>query len=181
MTTLILYSSRDGQTKKIANFIAQQLSSHQEITLQALSQQRAVDFSQVSCVIVGGSIRYGHFHQDLYQFVKTYYKQLNAIPSAFFAVNLTARKANKDTPATNVYTRKFLQKIDWKPTYSTVFAGALYYPRYGFFDRLMIQFIMRITGGETDTTKEIEYTDWLKVKEFARIINDCGGKSTNNA
>lgn len=31
----------------------------------------------------------------------------------------------------------------------------------------MIQFIMRITGGETDTSKEVEYTDWQKVEAFA--------------
>lgn len=178
MKTLILYSSRDGQSKKIADFIAQQLTSHQEIDIQPLSQQTAVDFSKICCVIIGASIRYGHFHKDLYHFVKTYDKQLNAIPSAFFAVNLTARKANKDTPMTNVYTRKFLQKIEWKPTHTAVFAGALYYPRYNFFDRLMIQFIMRITGGETDSTKEIEYTNWDKVKDFAQQINKISEKQT---
>lgn len=36
---------------------------------------------------------------------------------------------------------------------------------------VMIQFIMRITGGETDTSKEIEYTvDWEKVKAFVQKI-----------
>ena len=37
-----------------------------------------------------------------------------------------------------------------------VFAGALLYPRYKWIDRVMIQLIMKITNGETDTTKEIE-------------------------
>ncbi|EQL89706.1 flavodoxin domain protein [Vibrio parahaemolyticus 10290] len=31
-------------------------------------------------------------------------------------------------------------------------------PRYGWFDKMMIKFIMSMTGGETDTTKEVEYT-----------------------
>lgn len=30
----------------------------------------------------------------------------------------------------------------------------------------MIRLIMKITGGETDTSKEIEYTDWQKVEFF---------------
>ncbi len=34
----------------------------------------------------------------------------------------------------------------------------------------MIQLIMKITGGETDTTKEVEYTNWQKVSEFASGI-----------
>ncbi|EJS87554.1 protoporphyrinogen oxidase, partial [Pasteurella multocida subsp. multocida str. Anand1_cattle] len=67
---------------------------------------------------------------------------------------------------TNVYVRKFLQRIDWQPHLAAVFAGALYYPRYSFFDRTMIRLIMKITGGETDTSKEIEYTDWQKVEFF---------------
>lgn len=81
------------------------------------------------------------------------------------------RAASQNTPQTNVYTRKFLQRIQWQPTQSAVFAGALLYPRYGWFDRMMIRLIMKITGGETDTSKEVEYTDWDKVAAFAREFN----------
>lgn len=51
-----------------------------------------------------------------------------------------------------------------------MFAGALLYPRYNFFDRFMIRFIMSMTGGETDTSKEVEYTNWEKVSLFAQKI-----------
>lgn len=54
-----------------------------------------------------------------------------------------------------------------QPTLIGVFAGALYYPRYNPFDRFMIKLIMKLTGGETDTTKEVEYTNWEKVGLFA--------------
>ncbi|MGC9492492.1 flavodoxin domain-containing protein, partial [Vibrio genomosp. F10] len=52
------------------------------------------------------------------------------------------------------------------------FAGALYYPRYKWIDRVMIRFIMKLTGGETDTTKEVEYTNWSKVSIFAKKFNE---------
>lgn len=32
----------------------------------------------------------------------------------------------------------------------------------------MIQLIMRMTDGETDTSKEVEYTDWQQVSGFAQ-------------
>ncbi len=32
----------------------------------------------------------------------------------------------------------------------------------------MIQLIMRMTGGETDTSKEVEYTDWQEVSRFTQ-------------
>ena len=170
MKTLILYSSHDGQTKKIAQFIAEKMGDVAEV--MPLRAESAVDFQHFSQVVIGASIRYGHFNRHLYQFIEKYSQQLNQLPTAFFAVNLTARKPDKNTPETNAYTRKFLLRSKWKPTIARVFAGGLYYPRYSFFDRLMIQFIMRITGGETDVTKEIEYTDWQAVNKFAEILKN---------
>ncbi|PJG84251.1 menaquinone-dependent protoporphyrinogen IX dehydrogenase [Conservatibacter flavescens] len=165
MKTLILYLSHDGQTMKIAHEIACKMGGVVEVA--PLNPESAVDLKQFSQVVIGASIRYGHFHRNLYQFIEKYHLQLNQMPTAFFSVNLTARKADKNTPETNGYTRKFLQKSKWKPTITQVFAGGLYYPRYRFIDRVMIQLIMRITGGETDTTKEIEYTNWNDVYQFA--------------
>ena len=59
-------------------------------------------------------------------------------------------------------------KSPWHPKMMAVFAGALRYPRYNFFDRTMIKLIMKLTDGETDTTKEVEYTDWQKVSNFSQ-------------
>ncbi len=169
MKTLILYSTRDGQTKKIAEFIAAQLNNDQ-VCVQSLADNN-VELSEYDKIVIGASIRYGHFDRNLYKFIEKQTALLNQKYTAFFGVNLTARKTGKDTPETNVYVRKFLQRITWKPTISSVFAGALFYPRYSWFDRIMIQFIMKLTGGETDPTKEIEYTDWQKVTSFAQAIN----------
>lgn len=163
MKTLIIYSSHDGQTKKIAEFIAQQINA-EVISLEQSAVKNLDDFERI---IIGASVRYGHFNTTLYKFIKKQTALLNQKTTAFFGVNLTARKADKNTPTTNVYVRKFLRRIAWQPTLSAVFAGALFYPRYNFFDRTMIRFIMKITGGETDPTVEIEYTDWNKVADFA--------------
>ncbi|EIQ84124.1 protoporphyrinogen IX dehydrogenase [Yersinia pestis PY-64] len=104
----------------------------------------------------------------LNKFVNKHVAQLSQMPSAFFAVNLTARKPEKRSPQTNTYVRKFLLNTPWQPTLCSVFAGALRYPRYSWIDRIMIQLIMRMTGGETDTSKEVEYTDWQEVSRFTQ-------------
>ena len=130
------------------------------------------DIHDFDRIVIGASIRYGHFNKKLYRFVENNAIYLEQKKTAFFGVNLTARKEGKNDPETNVYVRKFLQRIKWRPKLAAVFAGALFYPHYKWFDRVMIRFIMRITGGETDTTKEIEYTDWEKVKQFAQRINE---------
>ena len=166
MKTLILYSSHDGQTKKIAAYIAEIIKEN--VDVKSISDK--VNLQDYDRIIIGASIRYGHFNKQLYKMLEKHTALLNQKITAFFGVNLTARKPEKSTPETNVYVRKFLQRITWQPTISTVFAGALLYPRYTFFDRVMIQFIMRITGGETDPTKEIEYTDWQKVRSFSEMF-----------
>lgn len=172
MKTLILYFTTDGQTKRIAQAIAREIQH--EVELISLKQQ-AVDFTEklvtADQIVVGASIRYGHFDQRVYKFIEQYHSLLNQKPSAFFSVNLTARKANRKTPETNVYTRKFLARIKWKPTLVEVIAGALRYPRYTWFDRLCIQLIMKLTKGETDATREYEYTNWQQVAEFGRTLN----------
>lgn len=169
---LFLYSTTDGQTLKICRHIEETIADEFESTLIDLTQQSSVDFSQYDRVIIGASIRYGHLSKRLYQFIGENLQELNRHKVAFFCVNLTARKEEqgKDTPEGSVYMRKFLKKSPWTPKLQAVFAGALRYPRYKLIDRLCIQFIMKVTGGETDPTKEIEYTNWEKVTLFASSI-----------
>ncbi len=167
MTVLLLYSGHDGQTKSIMSVIAKEISTHTPCEMFDLNAFHNIKLNNYRAVLIGAAIRYGHFNKKLYQFADSHFQQLNMMPSAFFSVTLTARKPEKRTPETNLYTRKFLTKTKWKPQLCEVFAGALHYPRYTFFDKYMIKLIMKITGGETDTSKDIEYTDWQQVTRFA--------------
>lgn len=166
---IILYSTREGQTHKIAKHIAQELGEA-DCELVDLHQAQDVDLTAYHKVIIGASIRYGHFNKQLYAFIEKHLAQLNQSNAFFYSVNLTARKEGKDTPQGSAYIQKFLKKSPWQPQQIGVFAGALLYPRYSWFDRTMIRFIMTMTDGETDTSKEVEYTDWEKVSQFAKNI-----------
>lgn len=95
-----------------------------------------------------------------------------------YSVNLVARKPEKRTPQTNSYARKFLMNSQWRPDRCAVIAGALRYPRYRWYDRFMIKLIMKMSGGETDTRKEVVYTDWEQVANFAREIAHLTDKPT---
>lgn len=168
MKFLFLYSTREGQTKKILSRIALSFPNHECDFIDVHSVSH-VDFSQYEKVLVGASIRYGRLNSKLYAFIERYQKELEESHASFVCVNLTARKEDqgKDTPEGNVYVQTFLKKSPWKPHCIGVFAGALRYPQYRFIDRFMIRLIMKMTGGETDTSKEVEYTNWKKVERFA--------------
>jgi len=167
--TLLIYSTNDGQTKKICKAIEAQLTQD-SVSCISLEQAQAVDWSSIDKVIIGASIRYGHFNKALDKFLTRFKTEIEQRPNGFFCVNLTARKAEKNTPKTNAYMVKFLTDSPWQPQLQAVFAGALLYSKYGWADKFMIRLIMKITGGETDTSKDIEYTDWDKVTAFAQEI-----------
>ncbi|HAG03461.1 MAG TPA: menaquinone-dependent protoporphyrinogen IX dehydrogenase, partial [Leclercia adecarboxylata] len=109
MKTLILFSTRDGQTREIAAFLASELKE-QGIYSDVINLNRTdeIAWQEYDRVVIGASIRYGHFHPAVDRFVKKHVATLNSLPGAFYSVNLVARKAEKRTPQTNSYTRKFL-------------------------------------------------------------------------
>jgi menaquinone-dependent protoporphyrinogen oxidase len=106
----------------------------------------------------------------MFEFIARQQAVLESRPSAFFSVNIVARKPNKNQPETNPYLLKFLRQISWKPQLLGVFAGKLDYPKYSFFDRQMIRFIMLITHGPTDPSAVVEFTNWEQVERFAQQV-----------
>jgi menaquinone-dependent protoporphyrinogen oxidase len=143
-----------------------------EITIVSLLEQPNFDITAFDKVVIGASIRYGFHHKSVFNFIKKNQALLDQKKNAFFSVNVVARKPEKNTAETNPYLQKFLSQITWKPILLDVFAGKIEYPRYGFFDRVMIQLIMRMTKGPTDKTQTYEFTDWNRVKAFGKKIND---------
>lgn len=173
MKALLIYSSHDGQTKKIMDAVAEKIAPHMEYDMFDLKEiKNYVNLSNYDAVCLGAPIRYGFFNLKFKEFVNVNAVVLNHMKTAFFSVTLIARKPEKRTPETNSYTRKFLQSVLWRPTIAETFAGALHYPEYNWFDRVMIQLIMKMTGGETDSTQDIEYTDWEQVDAFAQKFID---------
>lgn len=163
----IIYSTVDGQTLKICNKIREVLQQNNlQVDLFSIDDFKD-NIAKYDKLVIGASIRYGVHNAKVIEFIKTNKAQLDTIKTAFFSVNLVARKPEKSDPETNPYVVKFFKTIDWKPTVVEVFAGKLDYKKYSFFDRKMIQLIMWMTKGPTNTDAEIEYTNWEKVNEFA--------------
>ena len=167
---LIVYSTTDGQTKKICEKIIKTVKKKQSIDI--LSIDNAIDLSigEYRKIIIGASIRYGKHNPLVYEFIKSNKSELEKRFTAFFTVNVVARKKEKNQPETNPYMKKFIELSGWQPDKLAVFAGRIDYPSYRFFDRLIIRFIMLITKGPTDTSQTYEFTDWTKVEEFAKEV-----------
>ena len=169
---LIIYSSTDGHTKVICERITNFLNEENLVSLFSIEDVKKIDLSNFENIIIGASIRYGKHSKELYNFINSNKNILNQKKSAFFSVNVVARKQEKNTPSTNPYVIKFMKQTDWKPTNVGVFAGKVDYPSYRFFDKYIIKFIMWLTKGPTDTSKSYEFTDWSEVEKFGEVINN---------
>lgn len=164
---LLLYSTVDGQTKRIAERIRDRLLTQEHLVQMQPIERAQLDITEFDKVVIGASIRYGKYRPQLFDFIANNQVPLRQIPSAFFSVNLVARKPNKNTPSTNPYVAKFLRNTVWQPKLLGVFAGKINYPIYRGLDKHIIRFIMWLTKGPTDANAVVEYTDWGKVELFA--------------
>lgn len=81
MKTLILFSTRDGQTREIASYLASELK---ELGIYSdvvnLNRTEQITWQDYDRVVIGASIRYGHFHPALDRFVKKHTAVLNKLP-----------------------------------------------------------------------------------------------------
>lgn len=170
---LIVYSSTDGHTRKICARLREVIEQQRhQVTLSAIEDVLDQDLQTFDKLVIGASIRYGKHSDQIIRFIKNNKLALERKPCALFSVNLVARKPGKNQPETNPYMHRFLKQIAWRPKAVAVFAGKIDYPRYGFFDRFIIQLIMLITGGPTDPKAVMEYTDWQQVDAFGRLIGE---------
>ena len=169
-STLIIYSSTDGQTRNICSRIGEFLCNDTPLKIISLSEVTNNDIEKYDQVIIGASIRYGKHKKELFKFIDKNLDELTKKDNAFFSVNVVARKPEKNTPETNPYMQKFLLKTTWVPQKLAVFAGKIDYPKYNFVDKQIIRFIMWITKGPTNIKNTYEFTDWKKVDSFAKEL-----------
>ncbi|MBY5979573.1 menaquinone-dependent protoporphyrinogen IX dehydrogenase [Ferrimonas balearica] len=165
--TLLIYASQFGQTHKICLRIAEHLQSQGETVEMKPLAEAPQSLDGYGKVLLACSIYHGKYRPELYQYITDHQAELDAIPNAFFSVNLVARKPHKNAPDTNPYVKQFLQKTPWQPKLLGVFGGVIHYQRYNWFDRNIIRFIMWLTKGPTDPNSHIEYTQWERVDQFA--------------
>jgi menaquinone-dependent protoporphyrinogen oxidase len=169
----LYYATHDGHSRRIASRIAERLAgagvAAEPVDLGAAPPDAAT-LSREPLVVAVMAVRYGRHLPQAERLIAAYRALEKPPPLVLASVNLTARKPGKDTAEGSAYLRKLIARNRLKPALATAFAGRLDYPRYGFFDRQIIRFIMLLTGGPTDRKAVVEYTSWPAVDAFADRI-----------
>lgn len=168
---LIVYSTTDGHTLRICERLKQVIEQQaHQVKLVSVSDLPDADMKWFNKIVIGASIRYGKHRPQVYDLINRNVEVLESKPSAFFSVNVVARKPGKNRPETNPYIKQFKKLSSWRPKELAVFAGKIDYQKYRFRDRHIIRLIMWMTKGPTHLQNVAEFTDWEEVEAFGRHI-----------
>lgn len=177
MRVLILFSSRHGHTRRIAEFIASGVCEHGwEPDVRDVETEPPGHLTGYAAALLVASIHYGRHAKRIVAFARNHHQTLDVLPSGFVSVSMTQasvdsttldpqlrRRAHEDL---SVAIGHFIEATGWHPRAIHRAAGALQYTRYGWFTRWVMKRIAKSQAGSTDTSRDHEYTDWDALERF---------------
>lgn len=164
---LVLFASIDGHTARVAERIGERLSAAGHRVVLSPVEEAPAQIDDCEAVVVGAAIRYGHHPRTLEKWARAQRLALAGKPNAFFSVCLSAGGPGARPQTAKGYVDAFRERTGWDPRATASFAGALLYRKYNPVIRLVMRLIVGVAGGDTDTSRDYEYTDWQAVDRFA--------------
>jgi menaquinone-dependent protoporphyrinogen oxidase len=181
---LVLYATREGHTARIGQHLLEVMWKR---GLPAVLEQvdrlpegfRLADYQGA---MLAASVHAGHHEPEMVRFVKSHREELEKMPTVFLSVSLSEagaedadappdRRAQAAADAQRMID-DFLEETKWHPSRIRAVAGALLYTKYNFLLRLVMKRIARKAGGDTDTSRDFDYTDWAALD---RLVEELAG------
>jgi len=171
-TVPVFFATSEGQTRKIAERFAAVLRDEGVASTTydvAELEDEVIDWTLVRGVIVGASLHAGKHQSAAHAFVSTHASRLNRVPSLFFSVSLAAASTNPGEPRkAQEIANAFPAVHGWRPQAVISLAGRLAYSQYNFLIRFVMKRIARKEGAPTDTSRDYEFTNWVRVEQLAK-------------
>jgi menaquinone-dependent protoporphyrinogen oxidase len=173
----VLYATREGQTRKIAEYVATGLRTQGfDVDVGNVRDAGDLTLDAYAGIVLAASVHGGKHEPEMMSFIGNHSWELNCTPNAFLTVTLseagaertgaTAEEHNRFSADVQGVIARFLRDSRWQPNRIFPVAGALPYSKYNFVLRLLMRWIAKRSGGETDTSRDYEYTDWNRLDQF---------------
>ncbi|WP_323771282.1 flavodoxin domain-containing protein [Antarctobacter sp.] len=162
MKLLIAYASTEGQTRKIARFVADRLvDAGHSVELLPVSAAQDIDPAHFDRVILAASVHVGHYQSEMSEFAATQARALLARPVLFLSVSLAAAGHDaEDWRALDGIVKDFADATGWQPGQVAQVAGAYKPSEYDIFRRFVMRRIVAAKDPDADLDVDHEYTDW---------------------
>ena len=170
MKLLLVYGTTEGQTQKIAGFVADHLAQqgHGTRVVNSIAATVAPDLREFDAVMIAASLHAGRYQSAVIHFVNEHLAAINARPSAFLSVSLAAASDDADdVQGLERCVSDFTHQTGWNPRRIHHVAGAFRYTSYDFLKRWAMKYIAYRKGASTDTSRDHELTDWADLARFA--------------
>jgi menaquinone-dependent protoporphyrinogen oxidase len=167
----VIFATTSGQTARVAQHVVDvfRRGAHSVDAIEVGDTGSCPPLDRYDAAIVAGSVRMGKFQPRLVEVVRAQRDVLHRKRTAFLAVSLSAaRKSESAKREVKKTVARFIRETRFRPDAILPVAGALFYTKYGFFLRLVMRLFSRMAGGDTDTSRDYEYTDWKALTDFAR-------------
>jgi menaquinone-dependent protoporphyrinogen oxidase len=176
--TAILFATREGQTRRVAERIAADLRAGGAVVdVFDLATRPAIVLSDYASACVAASVHIGKHERAAVEFARRHRAELERLSAPFVSVSLSEAGA-QDMKRSQTERRQsaadvqrmiddFVKETGWRPSRVFPVAGALAYTRYNVLVRFVMKRIARKAGGPTDATHDHELTDWAAVDRFA--------------
>lgn len=165
---LVLYGTNEGHTEMIANAIGNTLttSGFDVDVIQAGTVDPSP--SAFDGIIVAASVHGGRYQKAIVNWVRANRDGLATKPAAFVSscLAIVSRRPEAIAEVDKIIAR-FVAETGWTPAITKRVAGALLYTKYNFFMRWIMKRIVKEQGGDTDTSRDYDYTDWNDLRQFA--------------
>ncbi|MEM1376101.1 MAG: flavodoxin domain-containing protein [Pseudomonadota bacterium] len=183
MRVLIIYSTIEGHTRKIAKHVSKHLKAdgHMVDMVDVSAPPASLSIDNMHAIICAGPLHSGAFPLALRRYVKDHHRELMARPGLFLSVSLSALEDEEaDRAVLDELVGGFSNETDWWPLAVHHAAGALKYSEYDYFRQWMLKRIIKQKGIETSTDEDYEFTDWESmfesVDDFVRDAPIMAGK-----
>jgi len=162
MTVLVAYATGEGQTRKIARWVADRIADHgQAVELLPLADADDIDLDRFDRVILAASVHMGHYQRALSDFAASHAERLNAKPALLLSVSLTASGHDaEEWKGVEHILEDLKAATGWTPGQVEQIAGAYMPSNYDMFRRFIMRRIIAAKDPEADLDADKEYTDW---------------------
>ena len=165
---LVLFGTTDGHTARIAEALATAMRSQGADVELADAAKTSPDPGGFDAVVVAASVHAGGYQRAVRRWIRTNVPLLRTRRTAFVSVCLGVLQHDQAVDRElKAITKSFQAATGWSPDVTKVVAGALQYTRYNWLKRLLMKRIVRKAGGDVDTSRDYEYTDWNDLRRFA--------------
>jgi menaquinone-dependent protoporphyrinogen oxidase len=178
MKAVVFYATRQGQARRVAERVADDLRARQTgvDVFDVRNLPPRIDWTPYDFACVIASVHAGQHEREMVRFVGRYRNELERVGASF--LSLTLSEAGAEDPAKPRELREqsradvqrmidtFLTETGWRPERILPVAGALAYSKYNMFIRFVMKRIARKAGAPTDTSRDYEFTDWAAIDRF---------------